>query len=237
MSSVKLSSSGGGSVSLSAASTSTDVTIKFPSGNSSAGQALVAGNTSGELDWETVPNSTAVPLLRLAGYNTTSYTEYVSSGGFSRPIEWVKDPATIGSEFETDTHSAWDATNYWYVVPQAGFYRVNHQFLATFPTFADTTKVHRITSGIARAAANNKTGWNDTLYIKVFNRRDQEASTTSYEHSAILECAAGEVIKTSVVWDKGTDTNNTTTSIALRLDGVLNALTNQSLSIEFLRPS
>ena len=234
MSSVKLSSSGGGSVSLSAASTSTDVTIKFPSGNSSAGQALVAGNTSGELDWETVPNSTAVPLLRLAVYNTTASTDYVGPG-YSKPIEWVK--TANNTEFETDTHSAWDATNYWYVVPQAGFYRVNHQFLATFPTFADTTKVHRITSGIARAAANNKTGWNDTLYIKVFNRRDQEASTTSYEHSAILECAAGEVIKTSVVWDKGTDTNNTTTSIALRLDGVLNALTNQSLSIEFLRPS
>jgi hypothetical protein len=234
MSSVKLSSSGGGSVSLSAASTSTDVTIKFPSGNSSAGQALVAGNTSGELDWETVPNSTAVPLLRLAVYNTTASTDYVGPG-YSKPIEWVK--TANNTEFETDTHSAWDATNYWYVVPQAGFYRVNHQFEVSNPAFVDATKVHYISSGIVRAAAINKSGWNDTVYSKSFNRRDGDSNLTAYEHTAILECEVGDVIKTTFNWQKGSDVNNTTTSVGLLTQQVLNALHDQSLSIEFLRPS
>lgn len=233
MSSVKLSSSGGGSVSLSAASTSTDVTIKFPSGNSSAGQALVASNTSGELDWETVPNSTAVPLLRLKIYNTTASINNL--GSLDNAIQWIK--TANNSEFETDTHSAWDASNYWYVVPQAGFYRVTQHFLVNFPAFVDSTKTHWITSGIVRADALNKTGWNDTLFLKRFNRQDGNSALTGYEHTAILECAVGDAIKTGFTWDKGTDTNNTTTSVGLAFQSVTNAMTNQCLSIEFVRPS
>jgi hypothetical protein len=131
MSSVKLSSSGGGSVSLSAASTSTDVTITFPSGNSSLNQALVASDSSGSLEWSTVPNSTAVPLLRLGQYNNPTTSDYVG-GSPSRPLEWTT--GINSAVFETDTHSAWDATNYWYVVPQAGFYRVSHSLTQKYTT-------------------------------------------------------------------------------------------------------
>jgi hypothetical protein len=236
MSSIKLNSSGGGSVSLSAASTSTDVTIKFPSGNSSAGQALVAGNTSGELDWETVPNSTAVPLLRLTNYNITNTSDYVGSSP-ARALEW-----TIGSSnnnydyWETDTHSAWDATNYWYVAPQAGFYRVTHSFNGPIVSYADTTKVHHIHSVIVHAPAANKGTWSTNLNLNTFNSRDGDASFSSYAHTEIVECAAGDAIKTSFAWDKGTDTNNTTTSVqpGARINGSIFA--GQSLYIEFLRP-
>ena len=234
MSSIKLNSSGGGSVSLSAASTSTDVTIQFPSGNSSLNQALVASDSSGSLGWSTVPNSTAVPLLRLGVYNVTSYTDYTGTG-FSRPIEWVK--TTNNDEYETDTHSGWDATNYYYVVPQAGFYRVTQRFSIVSPAFVDTTKIHYISSGIVRSAAVLKTSWNDTLYTKVFNRRYGDANMTSYEHSEVIECEVGDALKTSMTWETGTDTNNTTTSLGLRILEIINALHGQSLSIEFLRPS
>jgi hypothetical protein len=232
MSSVKLSSSGGGSVSLSAASTSTDVTIKFPSGNSSAGQALVAGNTSGELDWETVPNSTAVPLLRLNQYNTPTTSDYVGSG-LSRPIEWVKANFT---NFETDTHSAWDATNYWYVVPQAGFYRVHQSFSPPTVAFVDSTKTHHILSTIVCSPAANKTSWSNNIYINRFSRRDGDPNHINCAHTEIIKCAAGDAIKTSFAWDKGTDANNTTTAVAPRANYLGDIFANQSLFIEFVRP-
>lgn len=233
MSSIKLSSSGGGSVSLSAASTSTDVTIKFPSSNSSASQALVASNTSGELNWETVPNSAAVPLLRLGAYNTPTTSDYVGSG-LTSPIEWVKNNNT---EFETDTHSAWDATNYWYVVPQAGFYRVHQSFSPPTVTFVDSTKVHYVSSTIICAPASNKTSWSAGAYINRFNTRNGDATYTNCAHTEIVECAVGDAIKTSFGWDKGTDTNNTTTAVAPRVNFLGNTFTDQSLSIEFVRPS
>lgn len=233
MSSIKLSSSGGGSVSLSAASTSTDVTIKFPSSNSSASQALVASNTSGELNWETVPNSAAVPLLRLSNYNTPTTSDYVGSG-LTRPIEWKTSNYT---NFETDTHSAWDATNYWYVVPQAGFYRVHQSFLPPTVTFVDSTKVHYIYSTIVCSPAANKTSWTSNIYIHRFNQRNGDASFTNCAHTQIIECAVGDAIKTSFGWDKGTDTNNTTTSVAPKFNGLGNSFMQQSLFIEFVRPS
>ena len=235
MSSVKLSSSGGGSVSLSAASTSTDVTIKFPSSNSSAGQALVASNTSGELDWETVPNSAAVPLLRLGVYNYPNTSDYVGTAPV-RPIEWTFLANGNNSEFETDTHSAWDTTNYWYVVPQAGFYHVSHRFIPPTVTFADTTKVHHIASVIICAPAANKTSWTAPFYINRFNKRSGESSFTSCEHSEIVKCAVGDAIKTSFAWDKGSDTNNTTTSVAPKANSYGNIFVGHSLSIKFVRP-
>jgi hypothetical protein len=236
MSSVKLSSSGGGSVSLSAASTSTDVTIKFPSGNSSAGQALVASNTSGELDWETVPNSAAVPLLRLSAYNTPTTSDYIG-GVPGRPLEWYVGANNVHSVFETDTHSAWDATNYWYVVPQAGFYRVSHSFCPPTVPYSDNTKVHVIQSFITCSPAANKTSWTDKFYINRINRRYNDSSFTSCAHSEIIECAVGDAIKTSFLWDKHTDTNNTTTAVAPRATGLGNTFFGHSLSIEFVRPS
>lgn len=232
MSSIKLNSSGGGSVSLSAADTSTDVTVKFPSGNSSAGQALVAGNTSGELDWETVPNSTAVPLLRLSTYNIPSSSDYLGSV-FSRSLEWRNDSST---NFDTDTHSGWDATNYWYVVPQAGFYQVHHSFNVPNVAFVDSTKVHYVYSGIVHSLAANKAAWNNYYYINTIARRSGDPSFNSFNHTEIIKCAAGDAIKTSFLWDKGTDTNNTTTSVSPRRSGVTNTFMGQSLFIKYVRP-
>jgi len=234
MSSVKLSSSGGGSVSLAAASTSTDVTITFPSGNSSLNQALVASDSSGTLGWSTVPNSTAVPLLRLIAYNTPTTSDYTSSLP-GRPIEWITGGPTH-AHFETDTHSAWDATNYWYVVPQAGFYRVSHSFIPPTVTYVDSTKVHVILSFITCSPAANKASWTSKLYLNRLTKREGDNQFTSLAHSEIIECAVGDAIKTSFLWDKDSDTNNTTTAVAPR--GNSSALfTGHSLSIEFVRPS
>lgn len=236
MSSIKLNSSGGGSVSLSAASTSTDVTIKFPSSNSIAGQALVAGNTSGELDWETVPNSTAIPLLRLIEYNIPSSSDYVGSIP-ARPLEWHVGANNSLAYWETDTHSAWDASNYWYVAPQAGFYYVRHSFYPPSVSYADTTKVHYVTSVIAHAPAANKGTWSSGLYVNTFNSRYLDPTYNTYAHSEIVECAVGDAIKTSFAWDKGSDTNNAATSVNPRARISGSVFTGQSLSIEFVRPS
>lgn len=127
MSSVKLSSSGGGSVSLSAASTSTDVTIKFPSGNSSIGQALVAGNTSGELDWEDVPTDSSKVLYQ--GFLTPGsgyLTSVLADGGgtilnpTTLPFDYISVPELIEV---IDTHTGYDYTNHYYVIPTSGYYR------------------------------------------------------------------------------------------------------------------
>lgn len=237
MSSVKLNSSGGGSVSLSAASTSTDVTITFPSGNSSLNQALVASDSSGTLGWSTVPNSTAVPLLRLASYNTTTASAcYVSGSCGLGPLEWY---VGNNSNWETDTHSAWDATNYWYVVPQEGYYRVTHSFRYIPPAFVDTTKTHAINSIICRADAANKTLWGTAaspIWVSNFSKRDGDSSAISHEHSAIIECAAGDALKTTFWWDKDNDVNNTTTSVDPKDGTTGNTSLGNFLTIEFVRP-
>ena len=237
MSSIKLSSSGGGSVSLSAASTSTDVTIEFPSSNSSLNQALVASDSSGTLGWSTVPNSTAVPVLRLTYHNTTNSSDYVGSLP-ARPLEWIIGSGNNNYAFwETDTHSAWDNSNYWYVVPQAGFYRVSQIFNSPSVSYADTTKVHYINSVILHAPAANKGTWSTGIHVNTFNSRDGDASYSSYAHSEIVECAVGDAIKTSFSWDKGSDANNTTTSVQPRVRANGAIFTGQTLSIEFVRPS
>jgi hypothetical protein len=245
MSSIKLNSSGGGSVSLAASSTSTDVTITFPSGNSSAGQALVAGNTSGTLDWETVPNSTAIPMFFSAGFSsTTASTDFVGTVGsaFSKAMPWTDtNPAAI------DTHNAWDNTNGWYVVPQDGYYEVNMNFIVASPSYTTAGTKHYISSGIFRSNASIKTDWASFsgYHLKYHDREDGVTTNHSFYQNGILGCYAGDAIKTSFLWDKGTDTSNTTTSVALRNVSIGNpadrsgpggTVTGNGLSIKYVRP-
>lgn len=129
MSSIKLNSSGGGSVSLSAAPTSTDVTIQFPSGNSSIGQALVAGNTSGELDWENVPTDSSKVLYQgflNTGTMPSSGPMDADGGGTylsptTLPFDYIELLPSLVDV--VDTHTGYDHTNHYYVIPTDGYYR------------------------------------------------------------------------------------------------------------------
>jgi hypothetical protein len=90
---------------------------------------------------------------------------------------------------------------------------------------------------ITYSPAANKGSWTGPLYLNRFNKRDGDTSFTSCAHSEIIECAVGDAIKTSFLWEKGTDTNNTTTAVAPRINGLSSTFTGHSLSIEFVRPS
>jgi len=145
MSSIKLSSSGGGSVSLSAAPTSTDVTIQFPSGNSTVGQALVASSTSGELDWESVKTDSSIQVFR--GFNFEPNDPYHLTNLNSDAIS----PQTVnytgfrdGSgnpSGNIDTHSAYDSTNLCWIAPEFAYYSVTH-VLAVKGNSSNTTTRH-----------------------------------------------------------------------------------------------
>ena len=127
MSSIKLNSSGGGSVSLSAAPTSTDVTIQFPSGNSTVGQALVAGNTAGELDWESVKTDSSIQVFRSFKYENTF-------GNEETPLTTLPASPQIidyrgwasGSSGQIDTHNAYDVSQGCWIASEFAYYSVTH---------------------------------------------------------------------------------------------------------------
>lgn len=142
MSAIKLNSSGGGSVSLSAAPTSTDVTIQFPSGNSTVGQALVASSTSGELDWESVKTDSSIQVFRSFKYEPTfglEQTPLSAVGTSPQTIDyrgWSSSPTE-----KIDTHNAWDVTNGCWIVPEFAYYIVTH-VLAVQGNSSNTTIRH-----------------------------------------------------------------------------------------------
>ena len=144
MSSIKLNSSGGGSVSLSAAPTSTDVTIQFPSGNSTVGQALVASSTSGELDWESVKTDSSIQVFR--GFNFEPYTPYHTTNlntdaTTPQTVDYTGFRDGSNPSGNIDTHNAYDATNLCWIAPEFAYYNVTH-VLAVKGSSSNTTTRH-----------------------------------------------------------------------------------------------
>lgn len=240
MSSIKLNSSGGGSVSLSAASSSTDVTIQFPSGNSSLNQALVASDSSGTLGWSTVPNSTAVPIFQTTTHNASLDAANVTNGTPTTAIEWGYNTSNSGT---FDTNSGYDATNYWYVIPQDGYYKVTMCVKCELPNLADSAQNALYYVWLVHAPANNKSSWDTLNTVKVYNKSGVQTGDTptvsfgpSPTVSGIFECNAGDAIKTAGTWDKHTDTTNTTTTYSVDGQNPSSNIISYYWNIEYLRP-
>jgi len=145
MSSIKLNSSGGGSVSLSAAPTSTDVTIQFPSNNSTVGQALVASSTSGELDWESVKTDSSIQVFRGFNFepNTPYHTTNLNTDATTpQTVDYTGFRNASGNPSgNIDTHNAYDSTNLCWIAPEFAYYSVTH-VLAVKGDSSNTTTRH-----------------------------------------------------------------------------------------------
>ena len=242
MSSIKLNSSGGGSVSLSAASSSTDVTIQFPSGNSSLNQALVASDSSGTLGWSTVPNSTAIPTFSATQVSWNSSTNVNSTP--TEALTW----STSTRVHNYDTHSGYDATNNWYVIPQDGYYRT---YMCLYPNSPETLGPNTYAYTdlyLVHAPSNNKTSWDyssGAADVEIHQNTRVILPGLIYGTfsplfvvEGIFRCNQGDVIKTALAWDQGNDSTNTTTTISGPAGGQVNLYqyTKNKWTVEYVRP-